>query len=147
MTDTQHSPTYKNIDFNVTIPITITGEDIEDILVTAFEGGIGYWCPQAEPREDTKLKQEPHEPTSIFLTRALLVEGMIRLHEVCEGEDKWHYLTPRDLVRGVEKWFRLRAGQHRTPSLDGGRLDTGDIDVVEADVIVQYALFNEVVYG
>ena len=33
---------------SVNLQIVVTQEDIDDIMVTALEGGINYWCGKAE---------------------------------------------------------------------------------------------------
>lgn len=139
-----------NLSFDLTIPLALTGQDIEDIIVTAFEGGIGYWCRKADVIEGSALTREPHEATSEFLARALMVDGAIVLYdnEADDPETSEHQMTVAALVTGVQDWIRLRTkSQNRGVAIDDGRLDTGNIDAEDADLIVQYAVFGEVVYG
>ena len=38
-------------EFKVKAEATVTDQDIADWVITAFEGGIGYWCDEIEPVE------------------------------------------------------------------------------------------------
>ena len=35
----------------INLEIEVSDQDINDILVTAFEGGINYWAYKAEPKD------------------------------------------------------------------------------------------------
>ena len=35
-------------EFTMLVPVTITSEDIDDIMVAALEGGITHWCRRVE---------------------------------------------------------------------------------------------------
>ena len=81
---------------NCALAVRVRNEDIDDIMVSALEGGINYWCRKAE------------------------VKG--------------GYL-----------------GEYASDQISrGGELilhDTEDIDAEDADCIIQYALFGDVIYG
>ena len=42
--------------------VKLTVEDIDDIMVAALEGGINYWCSEAEVVEERRCADWGHEP-------------------------------------------------------------------------------------
>jgi hypothetical protein len=57
-------------------------------------------------------------------------------------ENKWHFVTVEDLRTGFEK--ALIAGQTHC---GGYPLDLEDYDACFCDMVMQYAIFGELVYG
>lgn len=116
---------------------TAREEFLDDIIITAIEGGIGYWsvCHKYEwdgKPEVTAVIQEFDESDGevtgpkITLNRDLIIKG---INKVLAGES------------GVaDRMVKLIAGANATN-------DGGDIDADGADVIVQAAIFGELVYG
>ena len=109
---------------------------LDDVIVTAIEGGIGYWsvCHSYKWRwpEVTAVIQEWDEwedkaiGDKITVDRALIRKG---IKQVLSGE--------ADVAASMVK---LIAGANATN-------DGGDIDVDAADVIVQAAVFGTLTYG
>lgn len=116
-------------------PIHLTVENIDDIMVSALEGGITYWCGEAEVVEDKRVAEWGHEQ----IARG----GMLILHDI-ESDDKWE-LTLEKFLKGFKLW--LDNGGDEYGAVSGGEVDCGDIDAGCADEIIQYALFGEVVFG
>ncbi|ATW61346.1 hypothetical protein SEA_ALSABER_72 [Streptomyces phage Alsaber] len=129
---------------------TVTDENVQDIIDTASYGGITYWAL---------------EPTETEF--AGLPEG--KTYTIVEGEDgSWlggerevegvHYLSRDDIRNAYAKLldldqrfvnreihgYILDSWRDRTER-DG--IDAGHIDAGAADVIVQVAIFGEVIYG
>lgn len=108
---------------NHKITITITDEQVDNIVCSALEGGITHWCDGANPVVPKGKKIEwGHEA----LTRG----GHIWLHN--EDTGKSLKLTLPRLLKGIQKY---------------GKHDFDDYDSQDADNVVQLALFGEVVYG
>lgn len=130
---------YKNADGDYEIEINrktvLTQEDIDDIMCTALEGGITYWCGAADVVEEEYYGEYASEQISRG--------GTLRL---CDNEDdKSYILDIRKFLTGFilsckngygDGWFD-----------ENGNVDTCMIDGEAADIIVQYALFGKVVYG
>ena len=105
--------------------VEISAEDMENIVCTAFEGGINYWCSSADgmhtQAEDycpdgwayrLRLNEEDDtEPAT--LDAETLQKGIM----ICLEKFPWHV-----------------------------QLD-GDFDAGNADAIVQCAVFGDIVYG
>ena len=104
------------------VPVTVQHvflvEDIENLITTAFEGGINYWVRRADRR--------PAAPDFACTLRTI------------DGEDR--ALDLEKIVAGL----RLVATQW--PKHFGDFLDESG-DATTADVIIQAAVFGELVYG
>lgn len=119
--------------------VKVTDQDIDDIMSTALEGAITYWCDEAKVSGDYLGKY-----TSDQISRG----GMVLLHE--EEEDCWHTLTKEKLINGIRLWLEDTREDFEPTCVDedgAQRLDTGCIDAFEADVIIQCALFDEIIFG
>ncbi len=126
----------KKFTVQLQIEANLTQQDIDDIMVGALEGGITYWCSSAEVVGGEYLG----EYASDQISRG----GSLMLYDA-ESSDKWE-LTLEKFLNGVKLW--LQNGDDRYHALQkDGTLDTGEIDGEMADLIVQYALFGELVFG
>ena len=114
------------------IEVNLTQQDIDDIMVSALEGGINYWCREAEV-----VGEYLGEYASDQISRG----GSLILHD-SESSDKWE-LTLEKFLNGVKLYFE--DGCH--VQVEDNRIDAGDIDAGDADCIIQFALFGEVVFG
>lgn len=114
---------------------SLTENDIENIVVTGFEGGIGYWS--VIDNTGFYWDSKPNdEPVSTWATKILLDGGSVKLLDVDDESEKW-LLTLDKLIEG----FRLNYINRPHDN------DIEEGDATTADCIIQYALFGEVVYG
>lgn len=112
----------------------LTEEDITDIVVTAIEGGIGYWA--CLDNTGYEFESEPEdEAVSETVARILLQNGKVTFFDE-EDECARYELTLEKLLNGIEKYAN-----------ENGGIDMDDLDADMADAIVQYAIFCEVIYG
>ena len=125
----------KKFEIEIKTTLTVTDEDIDDIMCTALEGGITYWCNKAKVVGEY-LGEYGHEQ----IARG----GKLLLYDMIEDEE--YELTLADLLNGIK--FAAEKGYYENYGwVDGSELDTCNVDAEVADVIVQMALFGEVVYG
>ena len=61
-------------------------------------------------------------------------------------EDGDYWLSLERLLVGIENWFKSGGDKYGAVCIDG-TLDCGNIDAECADAIIQYALFDDIVYG
>lgn len=113
----------------------LTQQDVDDIMVGALEGGINYWCREAEVVGDYL-----GEYASDQISRG----GKLILHDA-ESSDKWE-LDLEKFLNGMKLWVQNGDDNYGAVQKDG-TVDTCQIDAEMADLIVQYALFGEVVFG
>ena len=116
------------------IEIELHEEDIENIVVTALEGGIDYWASlETEP-----WFAEGQGPVSVQAVRQLLSGQSIRF---CDAEDM---TTGDDWVLTLDK---LLAGIKQGLESEARNLSDIEFDAANADCIIQYALFGKLVFG
>lgn len=117
------------------IKVGITGRQIEDIIITALEGGIDHWAvlDNAAPVWENKPKGMP---VSQYTVQLLLEGKSVELYEDEDVTERWELSLPK-LLSGIELCIKET----------GFSADLSDIDADIADTIVQLALFGELVYS
>ena len=117
----------------------ISNEDIDDIVCTALEGGIGYWCSRAEV-----VGEYLGEYASDQISR----DGKLRLYDN-ESDDVWE-LTKCKLLDGITKAITngiLLEDEWAKFDNEIITLDTCQVDAEVADAIIQFALFGKLIFG
>lgn len=115
--------------------VLVTQQDIDDIMVTALEGGITDWCWKAEV-----IGGYLGEYASEQISRG----GTLKLYDSESGEKYW--LDKEKLLNGIKKAI----ADDIYPDYEwrnNGRLDCCQIDADVANAIVQLALFEDIIYG
>lgn len=122
-------------DYIVEVPASyeFSLQDISDILVTAFEGGINYWCRLAEIKDEP-----PADLPYVFASDVIGLGGTLLLHDIENEDEKWE-LNLEKLMEGIKKYCHM---EKCTP---GDMLENLDADV--ADCIVQFAVLGEITFG
>ncbi len=114
--------------------VTLSRQDIDDIVCTALEGGVSYWCDYA--RVDGEYLGE-------YASDQVARGGTLLLHD---AEDDLEYAL--ELCNFVSGFLMACKDGYAGEWFDeDGNIDCGMVDAEDADVIIQYALFGEVVYG
>ena len=111
--------------------VNLTVEDIDDIMSGALDY-ISYWCRRAKV---------VGEYLGEYASEQIARGGTLILYDA-ESSDKWE-LTLEKFLNGVKLYFEQ--GCH--VQVEDNAIETGDIDAGDADCIVQFALFGEVVFG
>lgn len=107
---------------------------LADLIVTAFEGGSNHWLNSAE-------RVSLHTTSKIpWYSDAAFYQGDWHITLRVDDEPEPYHLDPR-AVR--EAWDHLRAD---FPDRAQSILDES-YDADDADVFLQLAVFNDVVYG
>jgi hypothetical protein len=134
----------EDVKFTVQVEVTVTGEDIDNIVTTAFEGGITYWCTRGA---EVVKQPEDKESWDGWASTAISRGGEVKLFDDEAGEE--FVLTKDKVINGVKMFLECKKHdpQYNAGVLEGGRLDCGNIDADVADIIIQYGLFEELVYG
>ncbi len=123
--------------------IVVTQQDIDDIMCAALEGGITFWCNEAEVIGDYL-----GEYGSDQISR----DGTLRLHLI-EPFDKddtpWYDFTLEKFLKGLKMYLDDSEAPYDIVYDDGTNplgIDTCKCDAVVADMIVEYGLWNEQVF-
>lgn len=148
-------------DIMIKITKTLSKDAIEDFLVTALEGGIGYWAAIDEDNEDwekaeaeliaeqSKILKEVVLADSEIAVKVLEMGKPIRLIDDSgedigedldgnDGSEEHPYLLTLDkIAKGLTKYFEDL--DEPTP--------LEDFDAIDADMAIQYAIFGEVILG
>lgn len=108
----------------------ITQQLIDDLLCTAFEGGISYWCSEIDPGQ---------YPIGATYGHECLSRGQdIKIHD--SEDNVWYTLKLMDYLKGIVQEVQT----YPYPSM---MVMYDEHDAETADHIVQYALFGELRYG
>ena len=118
----------EDLKIKVEVDVKLTQQDIDDIVGTAFDGGIGYWCWKA-----TVVGEYLGEYASDQISRG----GSVMLKD----DDGEHELNLTNFTEAMKRVI----GEGRL-TIEDGTIDTGEIDADLADLIVQYAVFGKLVY-
>lgn len=140
----EHNAAQKNseakqneIAFTLPLPsqdVHVTNEDVDNIMETAMNG-CSYWCASATPVGNYLGE---------YASEQISKGGTLDFNLLCQ--DGTAKLTKEKFERGLYKWVTecLTKDNH---VIVGHRIDPGEIDADAADVILQYALFNKVIYS
>ena len=125
----------KTWELSVECRFVIKQEDIDDIMVSALEGGINHWCGKAEVVEDDYLGE--------FASDQISRGGSLRLYDVNDGS--FCLLTLERFLKGMRLLVEL--GYDEYNAVNCGEVDPGNIDAEIADRIIQLAVFGEIIYA
>jgi hypothetical protein len=121
--------------------IEVTESDIENIIVTSFEGGSKDWMglDNSTPEWEDQPKDEPN---STWATKLILEGKEVTVYDIedettVDDDGNPLTITLDKLLKGIAKNYKERPHDCS--------METGDSTT--ADCIVQYAVFDEVVYS
>jgi hypothetical protein len=125
----------------INIELNIADEGIENIVITALEGGIGYWAclDNAHPTFIRFRDKNMNLSISECVYQLLMVGGVIYFYDSDSDEnetDRWE-LTLDMLLNGIKIYIEKSKQLYFIE----------DLDSIGADHIFQYAMFKELVYG
>lgn len=115
------------------IEVEIRKEDVDSILFSAFNaGGVSLWADKILVSGE-KLGERVCEQIGLG--------GEVLIHDRISGET--HSLSPKQFEKGVRLY--LEEGCH--VRVEDGHLVPEDVTMIDADCIVQFAVFGEVRYS
>jgi hypothetical protein len=128
----------------ITINQKISREVLEDIFVTALEGGSNYWYYLSEEaikliRKAVPKSEDPYLSTAILKAIETGVEVPIN-----DAEDEDEVIGTISLKTMNERLQKLAESKNRDALVSHINED-GDGD--SADIVLQYLAFGEIVYG
>lgn len=133
--------------------IVIEKEDLVSLLATAFYGGITYWCPKFTTIDMKESKDKCYEEE---IAEHLFNGGKVTFYEDedesgIEEDFIAHTVDLDDFLKGIHQYLIERGGDVITTAIREGNtvttIDWGNIDAIEADCMVQYICFGELIYG
>lgn len=115
---------------------TVTAEQLENIIVSAFEGGVNYWCVVDNSTDD--FKKLPNDmPISQKIFKIIMDGRNVSLYDIEEEEESIWDLTFTRLLRGIELNSKNRPFD----------CDLENIDATTADCIIQYSIYDDIIFG
>lgn len=126
----------------LSISTPVTYDMIENIIVTATEGGSNYWYYLPKHSCNVIKSLEPKEPLSIGLARAVMVHRIdIEIYDIEEDE-----------LLGTLSYNKIKERLHSVHEDEDVMRHlmsfiSGDYDADSADVVFQYLVMGEIVYG
>ena len=130
-------------DVRLTTTVRFTLENIQDLMATALEGGIGYWaCLDNTSRAYEEAP--PDEPVAITCANELWRGNDVCFYDV-ENDEKY-VLTLTMLLNGFRLWYERGNDRYKAVGADGD-VDWCQIDAPTADEIIQYAIFGQLIFG
>ena len=109
--------------------IIVSDEDINNVLVGAFEGGSNYWLEKVIVKDNDYKGGE--------YASDVIGRGGELILRTTEGEK--NLLTEAKMIDGFQKYLDNNGKNYP--------FDNGQPDAYTYDNILQYALFGELVYG
>ena len=118
----------------------LTQQDIDDIMVSALEGGVNYWCRSVVVEGDYL-----GEYASDQISRG----GQLTfwLHEPLDDGMSSYTLDLDKFLYGFQRWLENCYANCGVVDSADGSVDCGQIDATCADEIIQHALFGDLVFG
>ena len=124
------------------VKVSLTEEDVSDLVITALCGGIGYWaCLDNSTPEFEAMSEEDY--TDEWTAKILLNGGEVLLLEEPDRKERF-VLTLEKLLHGIALYIEKGYDHY---GIFGSEVDMGCCDSECADMIVQLALFDDIVYG
>lgn len=118
----------------VKIKLFVSNQDLCDILTTAFEGSIDYWCRGCNDDSSNPISWSKAVDTIIKGEKVQLID--------LENEIVSYLLGIKSLRKGLKRFIK------ENPELIyNGDLDIGNIDANMADTIIQYSIFGEIIFA
>jgi len=138
---TNNNKTMEKITVTLTVSKEFSHEEINDLVSCALEGGINYWCKRVIPMQykignDFFGVAEVDQDKIEFISDVISYGGSLKLYDA-ESTDVW-ILDLEKLLKGIKMYCEHN---HITPDNMMKNYDANT-----ADIIVQYALFNEQVF-
>ena len=130
-------------------------ESLNFLVCDAFDGGIGYWAgldnttaEYARAKHELVLLGRKAICMEDIITQMLLNGDMVILYDI-EDENEIYKLNLGKLANGVAMFLEADADNEGIFSNLREDLETlfEELDSSDADCIVQYALFNDIIFG
>lgn len=119
------------------LSVIVTQEDIDDIMVGVLEGGINYWCDEAKVVGDYLGE---------YASQQISRGGQLLLHDF--EEDETYMLNKEKFLKGLRMYFEKPHPYDVLKEIGNKlRIDCCNADARVCDMIIQYALFGNVIYG
>lgn len=111
-------------------------EDIVDVMITALEGGINYWCGECNT-VSPPLRHDTARPEEVIAYGGVL--EFVDVENPADPECRWK-LTKDKFMAGVHLEMKERGMRNYNQLMNV-------LDASAADRIIQYALFENIIFA
>lgn len=123
----------------------VTREILENIFVTALEGGSNYWC-LIKSKSIIKIREvvpkSEEECLSIALFKAVMDKGIeVPIYDAEEPEEVIGFINLKDIQYRLQKMVTDGNERHLLNEIN----ENGDAE--SSDAVFQYIVLNEIVYS
>jgi hypothetical protein len=136
----------KTTNMEININMTIEREVLENIFVTALEGGSNYWydIPDKEIAKVRKaVPREEEEALSMAIFKAVFDKGVrVAIHDAENPEDELGILS-YDLIK--DRLNEIGLDKHNSKFLVAEMQENGDAET--SDAIFQLLTMGEITFG
>lgn len=118
-------------------------QDIENVFITAIEGGSNYWYFLDDDsikaiRDKVSHKENPYLAEAF--ARAVELGAEVPVYDIENNDELLGTMSKDSISKGLKT--AIEAQRHEIFAVMKGDYDAGD-----ADVLFQYMLLGEIVYG
>lgn len=126
------------------IEFEIDDSVLEDVFVTAIEGGSNYWYFLSDEavrliRKSVPKEEESHISVATF--KAVMKGVEVPIHDAFDEEEQVGLISLKTMAERLSKLATSDERHHLLAHIE----ENGDAD--SADVVFQYLALGEVVYG
>ena len=137
------------ITINIPMNLDVSDDDLDNILVTAFEGGSNYWIDKIEVKDYKGCEWASHVVSKGGSVWVCLDNNPVGAEIKGKEYYKW-VINRKKLLRAISRWF-TEYYYHRQIVKHNLEMPSSfsdiDFDAGDTDIIIQLAIFNEVIYG
>jgi len=131
---------------SITVNFNIEPSIIENIFVTAFEGGSNYWynisIDDLKKIKEIYKDEEIRTPSSIAIFRAIMEKGCEISILDLETDEILGVLSKTSVINGLQKLINDESYQYSL-----FYEINGDGDATTSDVCMQFFVMGEVIFG
>ena len=124
-------------EFEYTVKKKITEEDLRDLIIDGIESGTTYWAFINNDTPEFERYYENDMCTSEAIAEIILNGGSVEITDLEGDENPKYKLTLDRLIKGIEMNAENRPFD----------CDLENYDAITSDCIIQYSIFNTVVFG
>lgn len=127
----------------VMIEVDIPQEKINDLIITALEGGSNYWYILPESTMDVLdevMETEGTDPASVRFCKAIELGKTLEVNDAEDPDTVLGSISTESIQKGLQTMAQKNLEHFMQMFTDGWDADT-------ADVAFQYFVMNDLVFG
>lgn len=111
-------------------------------IISGASYGVSYWCSEMTVGKEVYNKYRKEDDCVEDVQARAIKDGNPMIFRDSEDYDEKYYLTYDKLLKGVEKFIESGRCVNINEIFEEGNEDSDDMDC-----IIQYALFDKIIFG